>query len=176
MKRLILCFAIFLSGHLTTKAIIIPNLDLTQLTQESTYILAGKIIKVQEVGRITISLQGKSFTAQNQIAEIQVTRWLKGQVNSNTVTFQVIQPDVYLGYGTVTINQYGLFFLKKGAGSTLTVSNPYYPSVVAAPENPLRSNDHLNDVITEITNALISSRTSTSDKIKTIKERVKNNL
>src|SRR5262249_35929127 len=84
------------------------------------------------------------------------------------ISFQLIQPDVFMGYGSVWADQVGMFFLKRDAGNALIVTSPYYPSVVAALETPESSDGDLNNVISEVAGVITSQRTSAPDKIKAI--------
>jgi HEAT repeat protein len=163
-----LFWLLLFSFFLPASAIIIPALDLAMLTQESSHIVVGKVITVRDVGRTNIFIQGQSFSARSQVAEIQVARSLKGGITGSVISFQLVQPDVFLGYGSVGANQVGMFFLKRDAGNVLIVTSPYYPSVVAALEAPESSNGDLNNVISEVVNVIISQRASTLDKIKAV--------
>jgi HEAT repeat protein len=163
-----LFWLLLVSFFLSAGAIIIPALDLAMLTQESSHIVVGRVITVRDVGQTNIFIQGRPFSARSQIAEIQVARSLKGEITGNVISFQLVQPDVFLGYGSVWANQVGMFFLKRGAGIALIVTNPYYPSVVAALEAPESSNGDLNNVISEVVNVITSQRASTPDKIKAV--------
>jgi len=163
-----LFWLLLVSFFLPASAVIIPALDLAMLTQESSHIVVGRVITVRDVGRTNIFIQGQSFSARSQVAEIQVARSLKGKITDNIISFQLIEPDVFMGYGNVWANQVGVFFLKRDAGNALIVTSPYYPSVVAALEAPESSNGDLNNVISEVVNVITSQRASMPDKIKAV--------
>jgi hypothetical protein len=163
-----LFWLLLVSFFLAASAIIIPALDLTMLTQESSHIVVGRITTVRDVDRTTIFIQGQPFSARRQIAEIQVARSLKGKITDNVISFQLIQPDVFMGYGSVWADQVGVFFLQRGAGDALIVTSPYYPSVVAALEAPESSGGDLNNVLSEVANVITSPRASAPDKIKAV--------
>ncbi len=162
-----LLFLMLLSVPSLIGATLVPSIDLAALTRESSQIIVGRITTVRDAGRVTVEWRGHSLPARRQIAEIQVTRSIKGQAEDN-VAFQLIRPDASSGYGDVTVKQFGIFFLKGNPNDGLTVTSPYYPSVIAALEAPSLSGDDLNKVITEIVNALTSSGTSAADKVKAI--------
>src|SRR5262245_2406074 len=161
-----LFWLLLVSVLLPASAIIIPALDLAMLTRESSHIVVGKVTTVREVGRTTVFVQGRPFSARRQVAEIQVERLLKGKMTGSVISFQLIQPDVFMGYGSVWANQIGVFFLKEDAGNVLIVTSPHYPSVVAALEAPESSGADLNNVISEVANVITSPRASAPDKIK----------
>lgn len=163
-----LFWLLLVSVFLPASAIIIPALDLAMLTQESSHIVVGKVTTVRDDGRTTVFIQGQPFSARRQVAEIQVARLLKGKMTGSVISFQLIQPDVFMGYGSARANQIGVFFLKEDAGNVLIVTSPYYPSVVAALEAPESSIGDLNNVISEVVNVITSPRASEPDKIKAV--------
>jgi len=163
-----LFWLLLVSFFLSAGATIIPALDLAMLTQGSSHIVVGRVITVRDVGRTNIFIEGQSFSARSQIVEVQAERLLKGETTGNVISFQLIQPDVFMGYGSVRANQVGMFFLKRDAGNELIVTSPYYPSVVASLEAPELSNGDLNNVISEVIGVITSQRTSAGDKIKAI--------
>lgn len=159
---------LFFNIALPANATIIPGLDLPALTRESAVIVVGKVIAVRDIGRVTHLWQAHSLSARKFVVELQPSRFLKGSDTTNIVTFHFVQPDVSTGYDTVSANQFGMFFLKRGSENELIVTNPYYPSIVASLEAASSSGEDLNRVISEVISVLTSPRTSTENKVKAV--------
>ncbi|MFN7947557.1 MAG: HEAT repeat domain-containing protein [Blastocatellia bacterium] len=159
---------LFINLALPATATIIPSLDLPTLTRESSLIIIGKVIAVRGGEKVAHLWQGHSLPARKFIVEVQPSRFHKGADTGNIAKFYFIQPDIFIGYETVSANQFGMFFLKRDAGNELTVTNPYHPMVVASPEAAPLSGDALNRVISEVIGVLVSSGSSTEDKVKAV--------
>jgi hypothetical protein len=134
-QRLLLVVIFFLISP-SLLAILIPPINLDEQTRDSSIIVAGKVTSVLDEGTTTISWQGRSFSARSKVANLQVTRVLKGQQSGSVIAFRFVEPEMFLGFGGVATGQFGLFFLKSDSQQRLTVTNPYYPSVVSSPDAP----------------------------------------
>lgn len=156
--------------HSCTIAIPLPPLDLAALTKKSSLIAVGRVTSVRDDGTETVSIQGQSFPAKRRLAELQVIRLLKGQTANQVIYFEFVTTTIYLGFGDVFTNQTGIFFLvpKPSHGLTLTVSDNYYPFVVAAMTAPKASGSEYEQVIAEVSNVLTSPQTTPDEKMKAI--------
>jgi HEAT repeats len=163
-------FSIMTVLHSLVTAIPLPSLDLADLTRKSSLIAVGQVISVRDDGTEIVTIQGQSFSAKRKLAELQVARFLKGQVASQTVYFEFLTTTVYLGFGDIFTNQMGMFFLapKSSNSLALTVTDLYYPSVVAAMIAPKASRGGYERVIAEVSNVLTMPQTTVDEKISAI--------
>ncbi|HKQ72664.1 MAG TPA: HEAT repeat domain-containing protein [Blastocatellia bacterium] len=142
--------------------------DLPALTKESSLIVVGKIVSVQDVGEGMLSRPAGSIPVQNKIGRIQVSRILKGQAKESTITFDFVQTITWYGIRDVRVNQVGMFFLKPNGKNGFTVTSYYDPFVVAAIEAPRATGGAFERVLAEVTNILALPQSTWVDKFKAI--------
>lgn len=154
-------------GCASAEAIPIPTLDLAQLTRESDLIAVGQVINVWEESRTSIIMQGQYIQARQLRAQLQVERVIKGQLVQNNISFKFLVAD-FLGYREISTSQIGIFFLRKGIQQEYTVSNPYYPFVVASLEAPASQGDVFDRVVGEVAQVLTQPKSSRDDRLQAI--------
>lgn len=146
----------------------LPPLDLSTLTRESDLIIVGKIVTVKDGERITFSWQGHSIDARSKFADLHVDRILKGRPPGSTLTFQFVNTELSLGFADIKAGRFGMFFLKSDSRGGITVTNPYYPYVVAALDTPATADSDFDRVVNEVSHVITSSQTTLDDKVKAI--------
>ncbi len=169
MLKLLLCLSVAtITFYSSTMAVPIPALDLSSLTKRSSLIAVGKVFSVRDNGTEVLSIQGQSFSAKRKLAELQVSRVLKGQSASSIITFEFVTTTIYLGFGDIFVNQTGMFFLSPKSSQGLTVTDNYHPYVVAAMTSPGSAGSDYERVIAEVANVLVLPQTTSDEKIKAI--------
>lgn len=149
-------------------ALPLPALDLSALTKNSSLIVVGQVASIREIGADSISIQGKSYPAKKNIADVKVFRTLKGQPINGVVAFEFITTRVFLGLGDIFVNQAGVFFLSQNNSQDYTVTDMYYPSVIATTRPPAPVVGDYKRVIAEISNVLALRETTSDEKLKAI--------
>lgn len=147
----------------------LPSLNLPTLTKDSNLIAIGKIISVQDAGENILSWRGHSIPVQSKLAKMQVSRVLKGQTSESMITFEFVKTiRVSIGFKDVRVGQFGMFFLKLNAKNGFTVTDYYYPYIVAAIATPGAVSGDFERVIAEVANVLALPQTTSADKIQAI--------
>jgi HEAT repeat protein len=126
---------------------------------------------MQDAGESALSWRGHSIPVQIKLAKMQVSRILKGQTSESTIIFEFVKTiRMSVGFADVGMGQFGMFFLKKNAKNGFTVTDYYYPYVVAAIDAPgaVSAGNDFERVIAEVTNVLELPQTTLADKIKAI--------
>jgi len=156
--------------HSSTSAVSFPSLNLPALTGKSSLIAVGKVVSVRYDGAETVSVQGQSFSAKRKLAELQVSRLIKGQSTNSTIYFEFVTTIIYLGFGDIFVNQTGMFFLipKSPHGLTFTVTDNYHPVVVAVMTAPKAAGSDYERVIAEVVNVLALPQTTLDEKMEAI--------
>jgi hypothetical protein len=148
----------------SVSAIPVPALDLPELTAASDLIVVGQVLAIREEGRTTINTQGGPVQARQMVATLRAFRVLKGQAGAPSVSFGFLIPEVDLAYGGVAEKQVGMFFLKEVSKQKYEVLNPYYPSIVAAPDAPATEGAALDRVVAEVAYVLNSAKSSPDER------------
>jgi HEAT repeats len=154
-------------GFARAHAIPVPILDLAALTRDSDLIVVGQIANVWEEKRTSILTEGKAIPARQMLAQLQVERVLKGQLRQQDFSFRFVIAD-FSAYKVISSSRFGLFFLRKASQQNCTVTNPFYPFVVAAMDAPIHQGGIFDNVIAEVANVLTQSNASVEDRIEAI--------
>lgn len=122
-----LVFAAMLT--LSAPATPVPGLDVTGLVRDSSLIAVGQVTTIEEVARGQYEIAGSMRSARLMKAGLKLARVLKGAADS-AVAFSYLLPDDFVGYGTLSTKDFGLFFLRPvPEGWSLT--SPHYPFILA---------------------------------------------
>lgn len=142
-----------------------PALNLDRLTAEANLIAVGQITSVQEIGKTNVQFGDRTFHARAMAAELRVDRMLKGPAEgpSTFLKFHFILPDEFIGWRSVTVSSYQVFFLAQTSGE-LKLANPYYPSVEAIPGIESQEGTAIERVIAQLGAVLESPRTAVEQK------------
>jgi hypothetical protein len=161
-------FVIMMLFYLPASAVPQPTSDLSALTKDSSLIVVGEIVSVQDVGEGVLSRPAGSIPVQNKIGKIRVSRILKGQTQESTITFDFVQTIIWYDIRDVRVEQVGMFFLKPNAKNGFTVTSYYDPFVVAAIAAPRAAGNDFERVLAEVVNVLALPQTTWVDKFKAI--------
>lgn len=167
-KSRFLLYALMLLPHTSLLAVPVPILDLPALTRDSNLIVVGTTMSVRDIGVITLSWQGQEIPARRKLAELRISRILKGHPASSMVTFQFVETVPFSGFADIRVGEFGMFFLKPDSSNGLTVTNPYYPSVVSAPDASVTTGIDFERVVTEVSYVLVSAQTSFDSKVRAV--------
>lgn len=148
-------------------AIPVPALNLAELTRDSDLIVVGGVTNVWEEKRTSVVIQGQAIAGRQLVAQLQVERVLKGQLEQRNFSFRFVIAD-FTGYKEISTPQVGVFFLRRGARQEYTVTNPYYPSLVAAIEAPTNQGNSFDRVVAEVANVLTLPNTSREYRVQAI--------
>jgi hypothetical protein len=143
----------------------VPGLDIDRLTADASLIAVGQLTSVQEVGKTTVQLGNRTFTARAMVAELHVDQVLKGTTErpSSSVSFHLVVPDEFIGWHSVTPLSYRVFFLAESSRE-LTLASPYYPSVVAIPGAEMQGGTPIERVIDQLGAVLESTQTPVQER------------
>jgi len=138
---------------------------LDKLTADASLVAVGQITSVREVGRTTVQLGNLTAPAQAMVAELHVDHVLKGTAegSSSSVSFHFVVPDEFIGWQSVTLLSYRVFFLAESSGE-LRLANPYYPSVVAIPGAKMQGGTAIERVIDQLGAVLESTQTPVQER------------
>ncbi|HKQ72666.1 MAG TPA: HEAT repeat domain-containing protein [Blastocatellia bacterium] len=126
-------------------------------------------MSVQDSGEKTLQWRGHSIPVQSKYAKIQVNRILKGQTSESAIIFEFVKTiRMSIGFADVRVGQFGMFFLKRNTKNGLTVTDYYYPYVVATAAVPKTASGDFERVIAEVTNVLAQPQATLTEKIKAI--------
>jgi len=138
---------------------------LDKLTADASLVAVGQITSVREVERTTVQLGNLTAPARAMVAELHVDHVLKGTTegSSSSVSFHFVVPDEFIGWQSVTLLSYRVFFLAESSGE-LRLANPYYPSVVATPGAEMQGGTPIERVINQLGAVLESTQTPVQER------------
>jgi hypothetical protein len=141
----------------------VPILDLAALVDASDLVAVGEVSAVSEIGKTTMTIQGKDMSADVMEAEMRVDRAIKGTA-TQVIRFRFPVPASGTGYRGVVANSYKLAFFKRH-GQVLEFTSPFQPSFPAVSTNAERSGSPFDLVVSEIAAVLGSTISSEDDKV-----------
>jgi hypothetical protein len=144
-------------------ATIVPALDLDQLTQASDLIVVGKVASLRQIGITNLPLDSHQVTSRIEKGVISIDRVLKGEVRGGEVSIQFYIPETDIGWPSVTLDSYGIYFLNLRDDGMFVFANPYYPFTIAALGISSTGANAIDRVVAEIS-AVLSSPRSTSEQ------------
>jgi len=153
-----------LIGLLAT-ATIIPALDVAGLTRNSDLIVVGLVSALQDGSAVSIDFQGNPVVGRQMLTTFQVVRMVKGNFNASELTFSFFVPNQSLGYRSISKGQFGMFFLRHDSAVGYTITNPYYPWLVAARKAPKLRGKENDRVLSETLNVLSSGDGSPEERM-----------
>ena len=107
----------------------VPLLRVEELVKASDVIAIGTVLAIADLGPISVSVPGSVVPGRQMLATLTTDRVLKGRAGSS-LEFKIDVPDSTIGYGSVAVADYRVFFLK-GTSEPYVLSNPYNPSLAA---------------------------------------------
>ncbi|HXG66530.1 MAG TPA: HEAT repeat domain-containing protein [Blastocatellia bacterium] len=144
----------------------VPSLDVPALTRDASLIVVGQVISVQEGERGNYEIREHVRPARRMQASLRVDRALKGETGSE-LSFMFLLPDQPVGYQGVADAQFGMFFFRSGADG-LTFASPYYPFIVATPQDCKAAGNPLERVVAELACVLDSFQATTRERAEAI--------
>lgn len=163
----IIALASCCSLQITARAEPVAPRNVPALTREADLIAVGRIGSVNDQGIQTLSIGGSVVPVRRMLAELTVTRILKGELNNTHVWFAFFVSDVR-GFQEVSASQFAAFFLRRVNAQEFAVLNPYYPSIVALPTGQIIEGDPLDKVAVELAHVLLTPGTSRDKRIDAI--------
>lgn len=142
-----------------------PVLNLDALTAEASLIAVGQSTSVRELGRTTVELGNRAFTAREMIAGLRVDKILKGttDVASPSLKVHFTLPDEFVGWTSVEPLSYRIFFLRETSGQ-FQLASPYYPSLVAVPGAATQEGTIIERVVAELSMVMESTKTPAQER------------
>lgn len=133
----------------TARATIVPDIDISKLTEGASLIVVGEVTSAiaEETGDFEI--EGQLRKARRLAGVLRVDRVIKGKADTE-VSFRSYMPlDEFSGFATVQASHFGMFFFRSTADGLGFVS-PHYPSILAAREDCPTSGREIERVVAEI--------------------------
>jgi hypothetical protein len=152
------------SSPTVASAEIIPALVLEDLTRDADLIVVGEARAVWEEERTTLGINGQPIPACRMVAQLRVSRVIKGKLDQPSVSYKFFLPKSGPRYEEVVTGEFGLFFLLMEQQQEYVVLNPYYPFVVASPDVPEVEGSYFDRVVAEVAQVLTSPGTTTNQR------------
>jgi hypothetical protein len=142
-----------------------PVIDLARLVNGSDVIAVGEIVSVQDRGTESFPYAGRTFSGRRMEGFLRVYRIVKGSTGRHSLSFKFINPDDFIGYGSILRGQFGMFFLKGSQRSGYEPTSPYYPFILAAATSPAKQYNNVPDqIVEEIRTFMDSPATSQGER------------
>jgi HEAT repeats len=167
-KMSALLVVLLLMAARPASAVPIPSLNLTELTNHANLIVVGEVGDVRDDGPTVTEVGGRRVSARRMVVKLSIARVLKGRLDNTDIQFTFVVSDLPLGYVSVAVNQFGMFFLRETQERTLSVVSPYYPFIVAARDAPAAGGQALDQVVAELEHVVTSPRTAPKDRVRGI--------
>ena len=152
------------SNSTVARAEIIPALILEDLTRDADLIVVGEARAVWEEERTTLDINGQPISARRMVAQLRVSRVIKGQFDQPNVSCAFSLPESGSAYKEVVVGQFGLFFLRAEQQHGYVVLHPYYPFVVASRDAPEVRGGYFDRVVAEVAQVLTSPGTTSHQR------------
>jgi HEAT repeats len=137
--------------------------NLPRLTNDAGLIVVGRVVDLKAV-TLQASNDGKAY-----VAELLVTRVLKGSIRTSTITINFIRSaDRAGGSKSISPSLFAMFFLKEESPRSYTLADSEVEAVIAAEGAPVLQGGAVEQVINELGNVLVSSASSQSDQLQAI--------
>jgi hypothetical protein len=150
----------------TVRAMPVPAISISKLTDGATLIAVGEVTSVSEEENATFELEGQVRRARRMLGSLRVDKIIKGNADKE-VSFRFFIPEEFLGYANVQASQFGMFFLRETPEGLVFVS-PFYPSILALREGCTAKGRDLERVVAEIDCILKSPAATNRDLLTTI--------
>jgi len=152
------------SNSTVASAEIIPALILEDLTRDADLIVVGEAMAVWEEERTTLDINGQRISASRMVAQLRVSRVIKGQFDHSSLSYKFFLPESGPKYKEVVTRQFGLFFLRAEQQRGYIVLHPYYPFVVASPDAPEVKGSYFDRVVAQVAHVLTSPGTTINQR------------
>ncbi len=136
---------------------LVSPLNIQSLTSDSDLIVIGQVNSIDTKGRATGTVERHKSDGQHMIASLNVHNVLKGQVETEKVTFEFLEAVNSPAGAQIELSQIAMFFLKRSSESGYTVSDPIYPFIRAFPSATVTDTNPLDRVVGVIGHPLLSS-------------------
>lgn len=124
----------------------VPTLDLDRLIADSNVIVVGEVIDLKPGPTAQLTVGAERLTGRRVIGLIRVERILKGSPALTEVPFAYVVPPIFLGWRSVALHQFAMFFLTSNAENHYQFTSPYYPFVAASRGTSASSGDAVERV------------------------------
>lgn len=149
----------------TLKAVIVPVLNLDDLTSKASVIVVGRVVSMQQEERTTVSIGGRTYPARNMLAELQIDTILSGTTKDGSLTLiRFVVPDEFLGWRSIVPLSYRIFFLSESSSGDLGLADPYYPSLPAIPHIDVSQEIAIERVIAQLGAVIESAGVPTQER------------
>jgi phage tail sheath protein FI len=112
-------------------ASLVSPLDVAALADASDLIVVGRVSHPHSVGSATVYVGQQPVSAIRIIAEVAVSRVIKGSLDTGSAAIEYRLPQAPIGYGTPSVDATEMLFLRRTSGGRLLISDPYHPELVA---------------------------------------------
>jgi HEAT repeats len=144
-----------------------PTLNLDNLTRDSTTIVTGEIVSLNETGKTKIQYNGSELDVLVQTGLIRADQILKGDRPSRPLTFQTYVAETPIGWASPRTNLYSVFFLQADSSGNNHFTSLYYPAFPAIPAVSTEGAD-IDKVIAAISGPVSSQQTTLNEKTNAI--------
>ena len=148
------------------RAMPVPVISISKLTEGATLIVVGEVTSVSEEENGTFELEGQTRRARRMLGALRVDKAIKGKADKE-VSFRFFIPEEFLGYANVQAGQFGMYFFRETPEGLVFVSS-YYPSILAMREGCATAGRDLDGVVSEIDCILKSPAATNRDLLTTI--------
>lgn len=135
------CWSVILALIITleigsARADIVRQLSIRELVDSADSIVVGRINHVQQTGAGNVTLQGRTYSRQDQRAEISVGQTIKGEPVPAKLVFTYSTPTTdsvgNVAYGGLLAGDYRVVFLSR-TPTGYAFASPFTPSLPASP-------------------------------------------
>ena len=161
-----LALALSLSASMAAKLPPMPGLDVNELVSRSHLIVAGHFISSVDDGPTIIETYNGPIPARRKTVDVRVSHVLKGTAGSlvKVGVVQAVSPQRdYAYFGSLDANRFRVIFFRRAA-SGYVLTSPYYPSVIAAPRDPIAGASPVAQVAAFVTAVLKAPGASQQDR------------
>lgn len=151
---LALACLILATGLTPARATVVPPLDLTTLVENADLIVAGRVVRQENLKRTILVWDDVNLPAWVVVIRLNIERAIKGNPGDPTVSFRMVVPlsgvgPEPTGYEDVKTGQFGVFFLRRGQNGD-EVLDPYHLFVPAAPGCRAKSGNYIDSITAEL--------------------------
>jgi len=161
--RLVSLWIMSLLLSLPGNGTVVPHLDVAALAERADLIVVGRVTNRERGRRITLPASEGNTLGWNMRGFLQVDKTIKGSVQGSVVTFTFILPDEGIGYTSIGVGRYGVFFLRQ-ADDGHEVLDPYHAYVPAVPGALTQTGSALEKVTRELANVVASPSRTPPDR------------
>ncbi len=131
LRRRVAVAVAFMLSALNLSSVPIPQLSLAGLEKLSDIVVVGEVLSVVEAGKDVLEFQSTSVPVRIEHVSVRIDKVFKGTASEKILSIRMSVPELPVGYRSVALGDYRVFFLKQRGLNEYEFTSPYYPSVVA---------------------------------------------